>query len=266
MSDANICGNHDIFVSYVYDELSGEDRAAFDSHLSQCDRCSDEIRGLRGVRGELAEWSPPDTVLGFQVVREDTQKRDPWAWLRMPAWAQLAAASLIVAAATALSGLEVRYDSNGLVVRTGWQRQAPSAQAASPATGQTPASVDGSTPWKMDLAALEQQLRREFQAASPASTVPGARMASSSVPPMSDAEFARRVKLLIDPSNVVTQRELAVRLAEIVRDMESQRRADMVRVADGLGAIEGRTGAVVAQQRDIMSYLTRVSLRQEPQK
>jgi hypothetical protein len=54
---------------------------------------------------------------------------------------------------------------------------------------------------------------------------------------------------------------MALRLAEVVRDIDTQRRADMRRVADGLGVLEGRTGAVTAQQREMMNYLLRVSQR-----
>jgi hypothetical protein len=68
-----------------------------------------------------------------------------------------------------------------------------------------------------------------------------------------------RVKQLIEASETRTQREIALRMAEVVRDVDTQRRADMRRVADGLGVLEGRTGAAVAQQREMMNYLLRVS-------
>jgi len=48
-----------------------------------------------------------------------------------------------------------------------------------------------------------------------------------------------------------------------MRDTETQRRADMARVADGLGVLEGRTGAAAAQQREMMNYLVRVSQKQQ---
>jgi hypothetical protein len=48
-------------------------------------------------------------------------------------------------------------------------------------------------------------------------------------------------------------------MAEVVRDMDAQRRADLRRVADGIGVLEGRTGAVTVQQREMMNYLMRVS-------
>ena len=48
----------------------------------------------------------------------------------MPAWAQLAAASLVVGVAAGISGLDVQYGKDGLSVRTGWNRPADSRQAA----------------------------------------------------------------------------------------------------------------------------------------
>jgi hypothetical protein len=80
---------------------------------------------------------------------------------------------------------------------------------------------------------------------------------------MSDEEWMARVKQLIEASETRTQREMALRMAEVVRDMDTQRRADLRRVADGLGVLEGRTGAVTAQQREMMNYLMRVSQKQQ---
>ena len=75
----------------------------------------------------------------------------------------------------------------------------------------------------------------------------------------SDAEFMARVKQLVEASEARTEREMALRMAEVVRDMDAQRRADLRRVADGIGVLEGRTGAVTVQQREMMNYLMRVS-------
>jgi hypothetical protein len=80
---------------------------------------------------------------------------------------------------------------------------------------------------------------------------------------MSDGEYMARVRQLIEASETRQQRELALRLTQFMRDTETQRRADMARVADGLGVLEGRTGAAVAQQREMMNYLVRVSQKQQ---
>jgi hypothetical protein len=262
MNDARYCENPDLKVSYLYEEGDGQERLGFEEHLRSCERCSAELAELRAVRADVAAWTPPETVLDFRVVREPVPVRSRWAWLRpsaMPAWAQLAAASLIIGVAVGLSGLEVRYDANGLVVRTGWSQPAASRVAATlPGT----AAAGADAPWRADLVAFQEQMRNELRqtvpAPGPAAIQPAAAGGSRA---MNDAEFMARVRQLIEASETRSQREMALRLAQVVRDFDSQRRADMTRVADGLGVLEGRTGAAVAQQRELMNYLVRVSQR-----
>ena len=69
----------------------------------------------------------------------------------------------------------------------------------------------------------------------------------------------RRVQALIEQSEQRQQRELALRLAQVVRDVDAQRRADLLRVDQNLGQLEGQTGAAAAQQRELLNYLVRVS-------
>jgi hypothetical protein len=208
----------------------------------------------------MASWTPPETVLDFRIVREPGPEKSRWAWMSaMPAWAQLAAASLVIGVAAGISGLDVQYGKDGLTVRTGWSR--PAETRPGDAASLTSAS-GSSAPWRADLISLQEQLRRELRqapAAPPTAPMPAAAPGSGKA--MSDDEFMTRVKQLIDASETRTQREMALRMAEVVRDMDAQRRADLRRVADGLGVLEGRTGAAVAQQREMMNYLLRVSQR-----
>ncbi|MGE5200033.1 MAG: anti-sigma factor family protein, partial [Rhodospirillaceae bacterium] len=67
MNDSRDCGNPDVLMSYLYDEGPREDRHAFEAHLRECGRCAAELEALRGVRGDLAAWTPPETVLDFRV-------------------------------------------------------------------------------------------------------------------------------------------------------------------------------------------------------
>jgi hypothetical protein len=259
MNDSRYCGNSDALVSYLYEDGSTDDRLAFEAHLRTCARCAEETASLRAVRDEMTAWAPPETVLDFRIVREPTPARRRWAWMSaMPAWAQLAAASLVVGVAAGIAGLDVQYGRDGFAVRTGWSRPAETQRAEAGAV--TPAGGD-SAPWRADLVALQEQLRGEFgQAAAPrAATTPVSALAGGTSKGLSDEEFLARVKQLIAASETRTQREMALRLAEVVRDVDVQRRADMRRVADGLGVLEGRTGAAVAQQREMMNYLLRVS-------
>jgi anti-sigma factor RsiW len=260
MNDSPYCGNPDALMSCLYEDGPGEERLAFEAHLRQCERCAAEVASLRSVREDLASWTPPETVLDFRLVREPAPAKRRWGWMSaMPAWAQLAAASLVIGVAAGISGLDVQYGKDGLTVRTGWSRPAETRPVdAAPLT-----SASGSSaPWRADLVSLQEQLRRELRQSAAA---PSTALVSAAAPgfgkAMSDDEFMARVKQLIDASETRTQKEMALRLAEVVRDMDAQRRADLRRVADGLGVLEGRTGAAVAQQREMMNYLLRVSQR-----
>jgi hypothetical protein len=68
-----------------------------------------------------------------------------------------------------------------------------------------------------------------------------------------------RVRALIAESEQRQQRELALRLTQFGRDFDQQRRTDLVRINQGFGQFEGRTGAEIARQRQMLDYIMRVS-------
>ncbi len=257
MSEARSCNRNDELIAYLYGECSAEERQRFDAHLLACPDCSAEVAGLSSVRAALADWAPPDSRLGFKIVQEQPAARARWP---LPAWAQALAAVRVLAVGAAIANIQVRYGSDGLVITTGWQRAAvPGATASTrPAT----AGAAAGTPWRADLAALERQLRHDF-VVPPGVAVAPARVSAGE----SDNDvMLRRVRALIEESErqqqKVWERELALRVAEVVRDVDSQRRTDLVRIEQGLGQLEGRTGLEAAQQREILNYLVRVSQKQ----
>ena len=269
MNETRLCGNPDLLMSYLYDEVDPRARRDFEAHLRTCEPCAREVADLRAVRGDLAAWTPPEAVLDFRIVR-GAAPRARFAWLavpELPAWAQFAAAALVAGIAVGISGLDVNYHpQTGLSVRAGWSKPASSVPgpvaAVKAAPVQAAAMPGAEAPWKADLAALREQLRTELQptaAASTAAPASGQTRLAASLVPMSDAEFMSRVRPLLTASETRLQREMALRIGQVVRDMDTQRRADMARVADGIGVLEGRTGAAVATQREMMNYLMRVS-------
>ncbi|MCX6549738.1 MAG: hypothetical protein NTY02_01820 [Acidobacteria bacterium] len=269
MNDSHLCGNPDVLMSYLYEEGDPTERRAFEAHLDLCARCAADVRAFRSVRGDLAAWAPPETMLGFRIVRDRAPAPQRWAWLSvpaLPAWAQLAAASLVIGVAVGVSGLDIRYDQQGLSVRTGWSKpaavQAANAAPAAPGAASTAAAA----PWRAELVALREELRSELRPAGSAPAPAGGQgqtVLMSAGTPLSDEAFMARVRQLIEASETRQQRELALRLTQVVRDVDTQRRSDMARVADGIGVLEGRTGAAVAQQREMMNYLMRVSQKQQ---
>lgn len=260
MSDSRLCGNPDVLMSYLYEDGDVSERQAFEAHLAECPACARDVAEFRSLRAGLAEWAPPEQVLGFRVVRDPAPARPRLAWLRAPAfpvWAQLAAASLVVGIAAGLAGLELRYDAQGFTVRTGWTSPAVPASVEP-----VRAAAPGEAPWRTELAALGDQLRAEIRQSTPREPAPSLVQTSGAGRTMSDAEFLARMRELVEASEQRQQRELALRLSQVVRDVETQRRVDLARVADSLGIVEGRTGLAVAEQRDLLNYLVRVSSRE----
>ena len=244
MSEMFTCGEHAALVSYLYDECEPQQRRAISAHIAMCSACAEEVAGLAATREHLALWSPPDAQLGFKIVSEDVDRSGgantvlrPARWWRqpMPAWGQAAAAVLIFATGVTL----------GVLRTVGAPRTSTvAANASKPVT-------------TADLAALEQRLRGEMSQASATS----ATVTSNAPVSAGDAQLIARVRQMIDDSEQRQQRELALRSAELVRDFDAQRSDDMVRIERTLGQMDGTTGAEVAQQRQVLNYLMRVSQR-----
>jgi hypothetical protein len=270
----NLAGDRDeTLIAYLYRDIGPADRIAFESHLTTCATCRQEIEALGGVRAELARWAPPEPI--FAIANPEsratshgprTTSRQPHAtghppafspwWRGIPAWAQVAAALLVLGVSAGIANFDVRYDHGGVTVRTGWSRPA----AASIVTQDAPSNA----PWRNDLAALERQLRSELrasQAAAAATTtsMPASPRAASAVEP----DVLRRIKALIDESERRQQTELALRVAQVERDVFSQRQADLRKIDQNLGRMQDQTGVEVLKQRQMLNYLVqRVSQRQ----
>lgn len=233
MSTTIQCGDNGALVSYLYGECEPDERAAIGAHVAVCVACAAELAALESTRIQLASWSPPDAELGFVITRpqaapQSSSRSRPWTWFAqpLPAWAQLAAAVVIFAAGLSL----------GIARAT--MREAPVPAAAS-------------------LDALEQRLRdeiAELRTSAPApATVPA---------PSAEGQLLARVRALIDESEQRQQRELALRTAQIIRDVDSQRRVDLEQIQRSFGQIEGLAGAEVREQRQMLNYLMRVSQQQ----
>jgi hypothetical protein len=242
------CGDGESLVAFVYNELDAESGAEVSAHLAACAACQADVEALGGVRRALGLWAPPMPPLRFSVVSDaPAASAPPPARHRVPAWAQLAAASLAVGVSVSIANVQVRRDTTGWTLTTGWIAQsAPAAR---------PVGTPDTTEWQPALAKLEQSLRSEMaarQASAAAAAVPAAPV---------DPTTITRVRTLIQDSERRQQQELALRLTQFSRDLDLQRRADLVRIDQGIGQLEGRTGAEVARQREMLNYIVRTSLR-----
>lgn len=248
MTETFTCGDHGALMSYLYDECTPGERRAIVAHAAICSACAEELATLGATREQLAAWVPPDAQLGFSITadtasagaRETSNVLRPmparWWHRPMPAWAQAAAAALIFATGVTLGAL-----------------RGTTAPPASPSNVTTAVAANGATVTRAELAALEQRLRSEITqtrtSSQPVAATPG------------DARLLERVRAMIDESEQRQRRELALRTTEMVRDFDAQRNDDLVRIERTLGQMDGTTGVEVAQQRQMLNYLMRVSQR-----
>jgi hypothetical protein len=243
MSTLFTCDDKPTLIAYLYREVDAATRERVEAHLETCERCAAEVTALGDVRAELGLWVPPDVELGFTVTRKSepqsvTVLRPARWWSAVPAWAQAAAAVLVLAAAAGIANLQIRSGPDGFSVSTGWRQAAPAA-APVPQTEDT---------WKPALVALEQQLRNEIRSTHEQTAVRAAA-------PSADEATIRRVQQLIAASEERQQRELALRLTQFAVDTNMQRRADLQRITQSFGQFDEQ----ILRQRQMLNSMIRVS-------
>jgi hypothetical protein len=223
-------------VDYLYDEGDPAERLKVARHLQDCAACSVTVLEMQSVRGLLSEWKPPPVQLGFKIVSadEDVPGAPRQGWWRIgagwPAWAKAAAGVLVFAAGMAVSQLSVEYGGGVLTVR---------ARSAGPVATASAVGDIMLSPMPMPMPVSES--------------------GTPSNPTLDLTGLESRLKAMIDQSEGRQQRALALRLTELVQDFETQRRADMLNVEQNFGQLEGQTGAEVAQQRELLNSLVKVS-------
>ena len=237
-----MCENKELLVGYVYDDVTLEQRAAFETHVRACAECRHEVAGLRATRGLLGAWAPPEADLGFQIVRHAVAPRGtvvPFRRRWMPAFGLAAAAVLVLAAASAIANLEIRYDNQGLAVRTGWAKSGPApVGAVDPTSAAQPVTANASTV-TADFAAVEQRLR-----ALEASLAGQPVMAVTRV---SDTELLRQVRAMLRDAESRQEGFVTQRLLQVMQDVERQRRTDFAMLQQGSAQYQGITNARLAE-------------------
>jgi hypothetical protein len=231
-----------------YDNIGAAERTAFEAHLAGCAVCRDELAELGAVREGLARWVPPEPAEGrAPVVTPFRPRRTKWASFgAIPAWARAAAAVLVLGASAGVANLDIRYDRDGLTIRTGW--------LARPSAGPQVSVADAAAeaPWRAELTAAEARMREEMRTAA----------APTPVVERDDAAVLDRVRAMVAASEERQERELALRVAEIVRDVQGWRRADLERIERSLGVIQSNAGVEMMRNRQLLNDLAvRVSQR-----
>ena len=275
MSEVFRCEDKETLVAYLYGEVDGDVRREVERHLRTCGACTRELDGLHHVRDDLQLWMPPTADLGFSIVQHSAARppqatvltSSRWASLHaLPAWAQVAAAALFIAAAAAIANVQVRSTQDGMVVTTGWM---PAADPAPAVTVSSPTTDDV----RVQLAAVEQSLREELRGELRAelnAQQQGIREALSAAPAadqVSTGAVIRRVQSMIDASEERQRQEMALRFAQAERMWNVRWTNDRATLNRQLGSLQGQTMAVQVGQQELKNQirLQRVSAPQPNQ-
>jgi len=242
------CGDGVALMEYAYGEGDPQTTAVIAAHVATCGACAEEVQAVHTTREGLRAWTPPDVTLGFQVASTPAQVAGPHRWWSspLPAWAQVAAAVVLFASGVGLGALR-------------------GSESSRTVQGATPQASRSEAVSARDLAALEARLRQELTETvnARAQAVAAVPAASSSALPAAEREaLLQQVRGLIGESERRQKQELALRTAEVVRDLDVLRRGDLARIERTFGQMEGTTGVQVEQQRQLLNYLMRVSQRQ----
>jgi Putative zinc-finger len=246
MSMQFTCDDKATLIAYLYGEVDAAERKAVGDHLARCSACAAEVTALGDVRSEMGLWMPPEVELDFAIVKKSNVLRPATWWSTVPAWAQAAAAILVLAAGAAVANVQVKSGPDGFSVSTGWMSfdsNTTSSARRVLAQDQPPDEA-----WKPALVALEQQLRSEIKSTRDPETRVVAR---GSV----DDATIRRVEQLITDAEQRHKQELAMRFVEFTRDMTLQRRADLMKISQGFDEYNGQ----LLRQRQLMNNMIRVS-------
>jgi hypothetical protein len=248
------CGDPGALVTYLYNDGTPDELAAIAAHVQACTACTSELAALGDTREALSTWSPPQTELGFTLTASDALPVVPAAsataaavsaavadvpWWRQasPVWMQAVAASMVFAAGMAIGASRGAAPAAGGVAGAGQPALVQAAKADSVSHG--------------ELADLEQRLRAELARLTPASTAAPVQTAART----DDDALLKRVRSLLTESEERQRGELALRTAQVLRDIEIQRKVDLATVQQNIGQIQGTTGAELRQQRELYNML-----------
>jgi hypothetical protein len=265
------CGDPGALVSYLYNDGSPQELAAIATHVQSCDICTAELAALGDTRELISAWSPPQTELGFtltpdalpiaaapplpapstvvpfaapaQRAQSDApatrSQADNMPWWRQatPVWMQAVAAAMVFAAGMAIGAT---------------RGAAPASTTTAANTGMAAAPVKAETVSRGELADLEQRLRAELVHLSPA---PAQAAPVQTASRTDDEALMKRVRALLNESEEKQRGELALRTAQVLRDIEIQRKVDIATLQQNIGQIQGATGAELRRQRDLYDQL-----------
>jgi predicted anti-sigma-YlaC factor YlaD len=244
----------DAIVDYLYGEADAIERVVFETHLTRCVTCREEIDALGTVRDRLEQWAPPEPIVALDHVARPITSAPPvgrWSgWRDAPVWTQAAAAVLCLGIGAGAANVQVAYGRDGLTVRTGWRQTAPPSQPQVAGSAAAIIASPAAAPSRAELTMLEETLRAEIR------EVAATRVATSSEGGATGNEaLLKQVRTLIANSERRQQLELALRVGDVISDVQAQRRADLIKIDHSIGLMQNSTGMEVLRQREMLNSL-----------
>lgn len=133
--------NPETIVSYLYDDLSTDDRRAFEQHLDSCEPCCAEVESLKGLRGVFTSEAVPPMPRSIQLPTLNPQLA-PVLPLHQSTWfravATVAAAVILIVLTARLVDLQVQVEDGALTLRFG----EPAAIVAKPQPVETAPNLE----------------------------------------------------------------------------------------------------------------------------
>jgi anti-sigma factor RsiW len=243
-------------VGYLYGELDAAERRTFEAHLATCAACRTEVAGLRRTRQHLTTWAPPEPEFNFHIVRGAAAPPARRWFGFVPQWGMAAAASvLLLAGAAAIANVEVRYGSEGFMVRTGWADAADPVSAAPAAPIPAAATAVSSEQWKAVVRVLENRLL-ELERAQSTQTVKASATMQAGI-------TAPELRKILTQNEARQREEMNLQLAQMWKDFSAARVSDFTRMQDVVGRAQGLTNQQLRQHRDSIEQIYRASLSQQ---
>lgn len=216
-------------VGYLYDEIDAEGKAEIESHVSTCPSCAQALEKLGRTRNLMRGWADEVPPASLVFVPD----KNPWWKAILPAWTSAGnrrwvapGVSLGLAAVIfvfAVLNFEARYDGEGgLHVKL----RLPAVEDLEPSEGVREMPVT-----RAELIQVQHQSLALIQE-------------------------------LIDDGHDRQRLELGLILEQFARDLESQRRRDLLVVGQGLQEIEGSTESRFLRTEDLLHHLLAVSYAQ----
>ena len=119
--DTENCGDGDVMLSYMYDEMASGDRQGFETHLQDCVSCTDEFAALAHGRFSVYEWQKlefadlptPDIVIPYSVPAPVRVGVFEGIAVWLAAWRWVFAAALLMVVSLAFAAVRFTGRQNG---------------------------------------------------------------------------------------------------------------------------------------------------------